>query len=76
MLGNLLPTAAILAGALGAGAVVVARQIPSVEKVLDKGKPYVNKELPVPHIATGANGYPLGYVLAPLALAVAINKFL
>ena len=76
MLGNLLPKSAIIAGAVGAGAVFVARKIPPVEKVLDKGIPYVaGRELPVPHIMKAADGFPLGYVLAPLALAVAIHKF-
>lgn len=76
MLGNLLPMSAIVSGAIGAAAVVVARQIPPVEKVLDSGKAYINKELPVPHLAKSDNGFPLGYVVAPLALAVAIHKFL
>ena len=76
MLANLLPTSAIVAGAVGAASVFVARKIPSVEKVLDKGVPYDNKELPIPHIMKSANGFPLGYVLAPLALAIAVHKYL
>ena len=80
MLGNLLPIlpmSAITAGAIGAGAVFMARQIPAVEKVLDKGVAYVvDRELPIPHIANAKDGFPLGYVVAPLALAIAIHKFL
>lgn len=77
MLNNLLPMSAITAGAISAGVVFVARQIPPVEKVLDKGVAYVaGRELPIPHIANAKDGFPLGYVLAPLALAIAINKFL
>ena len=67
---------AVTSGALGAAAVFVARKIPPIEKVLDKGADRANKELPIPHIQKAADGFPLGYVVAPLALAIAIHKFL
>lgn len=76
MLENILPKSALIAGAMGAAAVFVARKIPPIEKVLDKGVPYDQKELPIPHVAKSSNGYPLGYALAPLALAIAVHKFL